>query len=75
MIPGLVESIIPTPPPDDRPGVFIAELADSQSIVYRGQRIEVFYAGESEDFMVAGDRVRCLFVPEMQSIYIIEKIA
>ena len=57
------------------PTVFIAEMADSNVIVYRGQRIEVFYAGESEDLVAAGDRVRCLSVPEMRQVFVIEKIA
>lgn len=73
-IPGRTQSTI-SPIAQDELGVFVAEMADSQSIVFRGQRIEAFYTGESDNYASAGDRVQCMFVPQMQSVFVLGKIA
>lgn len=62
-----------TPPPMMPAEMFMAEVATENSIVYAGIRLEAFFLPESVEAIVVGARVRCLFVPEMQQVFVLDQ--
>ena len=54
---------------------FFATMVSTGSVYWKGAFFEVFTTLESPTSLAVGDRVRCLFVPETQQVFVLEVIA
>ncbi len=57
------------------PVMFIADAAASNTVVWKGARLEVFTTKESPSTITPGQRVRALYVPETGQVFVLEVIA
>ena len=73
-IPGLA-----TPRPAHSPvlptNMFMAEVASDNSILYAGIRMEIFLLPESMPEVEIGASVRCLYVSELQQLFVLDQIS
>lgn len=72
-VPGIVERTVDQEV-IELPISFYATLMSNNTILHKGQILEVFFSLEGPEVRpTAGDEVRCIFVRQSQQIYVIEK--